>query len=139
MGSYGIGLDRILAATIEAHHDDDGIRFPMSIAPFEVLVVAIDVKDEEVLSAAKEVHDQLAERGIEVLLDNRDERAGFKFKDADLIGVPLRITVSRKILVEKIVELKSRTASNVERLAPEAAIEEVVRRVEAARSAVEEV
>ncbi|HVP12520.1 MAG TPA: proline--tRNA ligase [Phycisphaerae bacterium] len=123
MGCYGIGLNRIVAAAIEASHDEDGIIWPMSIAPFQVIVLALDPRMEDVMKTAGELHDQLAAAGIEVLFDDRDERAGFKFKDADLIGIPLRITVGRKSLNEGVVELKRRDAKDVERLAPAAAIE----------------
>jgi prolyl-tRNA synthetase len=135
MGSYGIGLDRAIAAVIETHHDADGIRWPMSIAPFEVIITVIDARDEDVLTASKRLHDQLTERGVEVLLDDRDERAGFKFKDADLIGVPLRITVGRKVLAEGAVELKERGGGGVERFTPGEAVEEACRRVQTARAA----
>src|SRR5690606_35144312 len=97
-------------------------------------IVALDVRDEDVLTIAKRLHDQLAERGVDVLLDNRDERAGFKFKDADLIGIPLRITVSKKVLTEGTVELKARASGHIERFGPDEVVEEVARRVEIARS-----
>lgn len=134
MGSYGIGLDRIMAAAIEAHHDDDGIRWPMSIAPFEVIIVAIDTSDDEIVTVSRRLHGQLQDRGVDVLLDDRDERAGFKFKDADLIGIPLRITVGKRALAEGVVELKARGSGGVERFGPEEIVEEVTRQVEVARS-----
>ncbi len=134
MGCYGIGVNRILAAAIEAHHDENGIRWPVSIAPFEVIVVALDVRDEQVMSTARRVHDALDAKGIDVLLDDRDARPGFKFKDADLIGIPLRITVGKKALADGVVELKMRTDDQMEKLAPDAAIEEAARRITTARS-----
>src|SRR5262249_39698868 len=82
MGCYGIGLNRIIAAAIEAHHDDNGIIWPASIAPFEVLIVALDPREKEVMDTAQKLHDDLEAAGIDVLFDDRDERAGFKFKDA---------------------------------------------------------
>ena len=123
MGCYGIGLNRILAAAIEASHDEDGIIWPMSIAPFEVLICALDVRDEQVMAAAQRIHDELEARGVEVLLDDRDQRPGFKFKDADLIGIPVRITVGKKALAEGVVELKLRRSKDVEKLSPDAAID----------------
>ncbi len=122
MGCYGIGLNRILAAAIEAHHDADGIRWPIDIAPFQVLVVALDVRDEQVMATARQLHDILIERGFDVLLDDRDARAGFKFKDADLIGIPIRVTVGKKTLAEGQVELKMRSGGGVEKLDPRAVV-----------------
>lgn len=135
MGCYGIGLNRIVAAAIEAHHDDGGIIWPMSIAPFEVLIVALDPREEEVMSTAARIHDELVEAGVDVLLDDRDERAGFKFKDADLIGVPVRITVGRRGLADGVVELKSRGAEEVAKLSPEAVKDRAVAMVEEGHSA----
>ncbi len=126
MGCYGIGLNRILAAAIEAHHDADGIIWPMSITPFEVLICALDIRDEQVMGTARQIHDALVEKGIDVLLDDRDQRPGFKFKDADLIGIPLRVTVGKKALAEGNVELKVRGSADVAKLAPEAAINQTV-------------
>jgi prolyl-tRNA synthetase len=134
MGCYGIGVNRILAAAIEAHHDADGIIWPVNIAPFEVIVVALDTRDETVQATAKKIHDTLCEQGVDVLMDDRDERPGFKFKDADLIGIPIRITVGKKGLADGVVELKMRAGKDVEKLSPEAAIEEVAKRVQAARA-----
>ncbi len=108
MGCYGIGVNRMLAAAIEASHDDDGIIWPMSIAPFEVLVIGLDPKDDEAMRVATQIHDELAAAGIDVLFDDRDERAGFKFKDADLIGIPLRIVVGKKSLTAGGVEVTQR-------------------------------
>ncbi len=134
MGCYGIGLNRILAAAIEAHHDENGICWPLNIAPFEVLIAALDIREQDVMATAARIHDALSERGIDVLLDDRDQRPGFKFKDADLIGIPIRITVGKKGLAEGIVELKMRDAVTVEKLSPDAVTEEVVRRVRSAKS-----
>lgn len=126
MGCYGIGLNRIMASAIEAHHDDNGILWPMSIAPFEVLIVALDPRDENVMATAGKLHDELEAAGLDVLFDDRDERAGFKFKDADLIGVPLRITIGRKSLADGVVELKARDSESLEKLAPEAVKDKAV-------------
>ncbi|NLE57745.1 MAG: proline--tRNA ligase, partial [Planctomycetes bacterium] len=134
MGCYGIGVNRILAAAIETHHDADGICWPMTIAPFEVLIVALDTREENVMSVARKIHDQLSEQGIDVLLDDRDARPGFKFKDADLIGIPVRITVGKKGLTDGVVELKMRDSKDVAKLAPDAAITEVSQRVQQAQA-----
>ncbi len=123
MGCYGIGLNRIMAAAIESSHDDGGIIWPMTIAPFHVLILALDPRKEDVVATASKIHDELETAGIDVLLDDRNERAGFKFKDADLIGIPVRITVGSRALVDGMVEIKERRAENVEKLAPKAAVQ----------------
>jgi len=108
MGCYGIGVSRLVATTIEQHNDENGIRWPMSIAPYQVHLVTIG-REDNVLSTAREIHDALEKQGIDVLWDDRDERPGVKFKDADLIGVPLRVTVGAKGLAGGNVEVKPRT------------------------------
>src|SRR5436190_3795972 len=114
MGSYGIGIKRILAGAIELHHDADGIRMPMSIAPLQVALLPLQMQDAAVREAAEKLYRELTEAGVEVLLDDRDERAGVKFKDADLIGLPLRIAVGKKGLAEGKVEWKERGAKDLE-------------------------
>jgi prolyl-tRNA synthetase len=109
MGCYGIGINRIVASAIEAANDDNGIIFPISIAPFEVIIVSVNQDDAEVVGAGEKIYNELKSNGIEVLLDDRDERAGVKFKDADLIGIPVRITVGKKALATGNVEIKLRT------------------------------
>ncbi len=103
----------------------------MSIAPFEVLVINLDPKDEAAMQVGTRIHDQLAAAGIDVLFDDRDERAGFKFKDADLIGVPLRIVVGKKSLAAGGVEVSTRGVEGKTVMAPAAAVEHVVARVRA--------
>jgi prolyl-tRNA synthetase len=129
MGCYGIGVNRILAAAIEAHHDNDGIRWPLNIAPFQVLIVALDINDEAVMSTARRLYDALESQGVEVLLDDRDQRPGFKFKDADLIGIPIRVTVGKKALAEGQVELKMRGGADVEKLSPEKIVDTILERL----------
>ena len=107
MGCYGIGLGRCLAACVEQHNDENGIILPMNIAPYQVSIVLINDKDEKQVEVANNLYQDLTSKGIEVILDNRNERPGVKFKDMDLIGVPLRITVGKKIDENK-VELKQR-------------------------------
>lgn len=113
MGSYGIGVERILASAIELHHDEDGIIWPKTIAPFDCVVTVTNTKQEEMLEAGERLYKSLQLAGLDVLLDDRDERAGVKFKDADLIGIPYRITVGRKI-GEEIVELFERRTKRSE-------------------------
>ncbi|MFT3914145.1 MAG: proline--tRNA ligase [Anaeromyxobacteraceae bacterium] len=109
MGSYGIGVERILAAAIELHHDENGIKFPVSIAPFQVAVLTLG-PEPELEQAAADVVKALGDAGVEVLHDDRGERAGVKFKDADLIGIPIRIAIGKKGLAEGKVEWKLRDA-----------------------------
>ncbi len=108
MGSYGIGIERNLAALVEAHNDEAGIVWPVNVAPFEVVVSVIKPKDVNCLEAAERIYEALQERGIDVVLDDRDERPGVKFKDADLVGIPFRVTVGPKGLGDGVVELKRR-------------------------------
>jgi prolyl-tRNA synthetase len=113
MGCYGIGVERILAAAIELHHDADGIRWPMSIAPFHATVLTLG-PEPELARAAEELAAGLAAAGVEVLLDDREERAGVKFKDADLVGIPLRLALGRKGLAAGAAEWKLRAGGAVE-------------------------
>ena len=110
MGCYGIGIGRTVAAAIEQNHDDNGIIWPMPIAPFQVLVTMLNPKDDSVREAAEKLYAELLEAGIEVLLDDRDERPGSKFADADLIGIPLRVTVGARGIKEGAFELQERGA-----------------------------
>ena len=108
MGCYGIGVSRTLAATIEQYHDENGIIWPRAIAPFEVVIVPINAKDEALMSTSTTIYDTLLNDKVDVLLDDRKDRAGVKFKDADLIGYPLRITVSKNTLESNEVEIRIR-------------------------------
>ena len=108
MGSYGIGPARITAAAIEQRHDADGIVWPWAIAPFQVHVVPVAVKDATQSAAAEAIYAALGAAGFDVLIDDRDERAGVKFKDADLLGCPLRVTVGQGLVKEGIVEIRER-------------------------------
>ena len=108
MGCYGIGVGRTMAAAIEQNNDAHGIFWPRAIAPFEVLVVPVNAKVPEQLALAEEIYTALQDAGVDVLLDDRKERAGVKFKDADLIGYPLRITVGPKAINENQIEIKIR-------------------------------
>ena len=108
MGSYGLGLDRNLAAIVEANHDEAGIIWPVNVAPFEVIVSVVKPKDVKCMETGEQIYEALLGDGIDVLLDDRDERPGVKFKDADLVGIPYRVTVGPKGLENGVVELKSR-------------------------------
>ena len=108
MGCYGIGVSRTLAAAIEQYHDENGIIWPRAIAPFEVVIVPINAKDEALMSTSTSIYDTLVNNKVDVLLDDRKDRAGVKFKDADLIGYPLRITVSKNTLESNEVEIRVR-------------------------------
>jgi len=113
MGCYGIGIGRTVAAAIEQNHDENGIIFPIPIAPFHCSVVAVNTKDAGVMAAAEEIYFCLEKLGVEVLFDDRDERPGVKFKDNDLIGIPLRIVVGSKGLAEGKVEVKVRSTGEI--------------------------
>jgi len=113
MGSYGIGVERILSAAVEQNHDRDGFFLPRSIAPFDVILTAANMDDAELRAAAEKLYEQLLAQGIDVLFDDRNERPGVKFKDADLIGVPLRITVGKRKLAEGAVEILERSTKQI--------------------------
>ena len=102
MGCYGIGVERTAAAIIEQHHDENGIKWPLSVAPYHVIVVPVNMKKEEQVENAEKIYKQLESIGVETILDDRNERPGFKFKDAELIGIPMRITVGKDIVDGKV-------------------------------------
>jgi len=135
MGCYGIGLNRIMAAVIESHHDEQGIVWPMSIAPYEVLILALDYDDDQVRQTAELLYTELTAKGIEVLLDDRQMRPGPKFNDADLIGIPLRVTIGKKSLAEGLIEIKPRDSKEVEKLSPDAAPDRLAALTSAAKTA----
>jgi len=113
MGSYGIGVDRIMSAAVEQNHDEDGIIWPKSLAPFDVVVTITNMKQDDLRQAGEKLYEELQHAGLDVLLDDRDERAGVKFKDADLIGIPYRITIGKKV-AEGVVELFDRSTKKSE-------------------------
>ena len=129
MGSYGIGIDRIMAAAIEAHHDEDGIIWPVSIAPFQVVISPVKFSDEAQREAAEKLYAELSDAGLEVLLDDRDERPGVKFKDADLIGIPFRIVPGPRALANGNVELVTRASREKEEVPLDTVVAELTRRV----------
>ncbi len=122
MGSYGIGVTRTIAAVIEQFSDDNGIVWPVSVAPYQVLVVPVSMREDSQVKLAEELYQKLQERGIEVLIDDRNERVGVKFKDADLIGIPVRITVGKKA-DSNIVEYKLRSSDEILEISSEDALE----------------
>jgi len=126
MGSYGIGVGRAMAAVVEAHHDEKGIAWPVTVAPFEVVVTVLNPKDVETSEAGGQLHDALRDAGVDVILDDRDERPGVKFKDAELVGIPYRITVGPKGLADKKVELVRRRDGRQEDLDLHRAAEVVI-------------
>jgi prolyl-tRNA synthetase len=116
MGCYGIGVTRIVAAAIEQNHDKDGIIWPVPLAPYEVAVLELQQDDDNVIATSKRLYEELLSAGIDVLYDDRDERAGVKFKDADLIGIPFRLAIGKKGVAEGIVELKRRNGTEVRKI-----------------------
>ena len=114
MGCYGIGVSRLVAAAIEQNHDANGIIWPFSVAPFQVLLLPINYKDQSIREATDNLYGELQKHGLEVLLDDRDERPGVKFKDADLVGIPLRVTIGAKGLEKGCLELRSRREGKTE-------------------------
>ena len=126
MGCYGMGVSRLVAAIVEQCHDADGIAWPSAVAPFDLHVVALDYgRSEEVRRVADAVHDAGAAAGLEVLLDDRDERPGVKFADADLIGIPYRVTVGARGIRDGVVELRRRTERESNRVSIEEALERI--------------
>lgn len=113
MGCYGIGVTRTVAASIEQNHDDDGIIWPVAIAPYEAVIVPANNKSEEVMAAARKLYEDMEDSRDEVVLDDRNERAGIKFKDADLIGYPVRVTIGKKWQQSGCVEIKIRRSGEV--------------------------
>ena len=129
MGCYGIGINRIMASAIEQANDANGIIWPINIAPFEVLITPVNQDDSDVVGAAERIYRELTDAGVEVLIDDRDLRGGIKFKDADLIGIPLRITVGKKSVAEGNVEIKLRTDSESRKIAIDQAAQIAVEQV----------
>lgn len=130
MGCYGIGISRTAAAAVEAHYDEHGIKWPLTIAPYHVVIVPVNIKDELQMKVANQMYEDLKAAGVEVVLDDRDERAGVKFKDADLIGFPFRVTVG-KTINDGFVEYKTRETGEQEKYTPEQATEKLINIIKA--------
>ena len=126
MGCYGIGVSRLIATIIEVSHDEKGIKWPLGVAPFTVEVLPVQVNDPEAMSVAKGIYDGLTKQGIDVLMDDRDESAGRKFNDADLIGIPYRVTIGKRGLLEGKVEIKDRATGIVESVLKDGAVDRLV-------------
>lgn len=129
MGCYGIGVNRIIASLCETRYDENGIVWPLSIAPYEVLIVPLNIADEEVMSVAGKCYDELQAAGVDVLMDDRKARPGFKFKDADLIGIPLRLVIGGKGLKEGQVEIKWRWQDSPDKVALDSGVQAVLNRL----------
>ena len=125
MGCYGIGINRLMAAVIEQNNDEKGIIWPIEIAPYHVIIVPVNVLDETVMNIARNMYEKLIEANVEVILDDRNERAGVKFNDADLIGIPIRINIGRKA-AEGLVELKLRNSNEVVTMPVDEALEKIL-------------
>lgn len=130
MGCYGIGISRTAAAAVEAHYDEHGIKWPLAIAPYHVVIVPVNIKDELQMKVANQMYEDLKVAGVEVVLDDRDERAGVKFKDADLIGFPFRVTVG-KTINDGFVEYKTRETGEQEKYTLEQATEKLINIIKA--------
>ena len=125
MGSYGIGISRLVAAAIEQNHDEKGIIWPKVIAPYQVIILALG-EDEEVVKVSEELYRELAARGVETLLDDRKERPGVKFNDADLIGIPLRITIGARSLKNNLIEARVRRTGEEMQIGLEESVERII-------------
>jgi prolyl-tRNA synthetase len=132
MGSYGIGLERNLAAVVETHHDEKGIAWPVTVAPYEAVVTVLKL-DEATLGVADEIYRELCNAGVDALIDDRNERPGVKFNDAELIGIPYRVTVGPRGLADGIVEVNERAAGITEDFAVQDVVTHLVGRIEAER------
>ena len=133
MGSYGIGVERAMATVVETFHDDNGIIWPTSIAPFEVVITIVAMKDDASVAGAEALYDDLAARGVDVLLDDRDARAGVKFADAELIGIPHRVTFGPKAFADGEVEYTRRATGETERVPVDGIADRLVDTIDAAR------
>ncbi len=133
MGCYGIGISRAMVAIIEQHHDENGILWPLNVAPYQAVIVPVNVLDEKQAKVAESLYQELKRRNVEVLLDDRNERAGVKFKDADLIGIPIRVNVGRKA-AEGLVEFKLRHEEKARELPYDKAADAVLEAIEIIRT-----
>jgi prolyl-tRNA synthetase len=131
MGCYGIGIERILTANVEQSFDENGFSLPPSIAPFDVVVTITNVSDSGLKASGEKLAEELSAAGLDVLLDDRDERAGVKFKDADLVGIPFRVNVGKKV-ADGLVELVTRSSKSSEDIPLETAAKLIQERVQAA-------
>ncbi|MEZ5940088.1 MAG: proline--tRNA ligase [Planctomycetaceae bacterium] len=133
MGCYGIGVTRVLAALAETRHDENGLNWPITVAPYEVVVAPLNAKDDEVTAAAEKIYAELQAAGVDVILDDRDVRPGFKFKDIELIGIPLRVVVGGRGLKEGVAEVKWRTDAEPQNIPLDTVVAQVASMVQEAR------
>jgi prolyl-tRNA synthetase len=131
MGCYGIGVSRVVAAAIEQNHDENGIIFPVPLAPYTVIILNLSLKDEKITATAEQLYNEFQAQGIDVLLDDRDERPGSKFKDADLLGIPFRVTVGRSLIKSGLVEMRARQSGTVEESTPDKVVPALLARIAA--------
>lgn len=131
MGCYGVGVSRVVAAAIEQNHDENGIIFPVPLAPYTVIILNLGINDPEINSAAEQLYSELRDAGLEVLFDDREERPGFKFKDADLLGIPYRVTVGKGFLKNGTVEIRRRKDGVTEEMSPTEAATSLVEKISA--------
>jgi len=129
MGSYGIGPARVAAAAIEQGNDANGIIWPLAIAPMQIHIIPVNINDAKSMDVAEEFYAAWEEKGFEVLMDDREERAGVKFKDADLIGIPYRVIIGEKNLKDGLVELKDRKTGQVEKIAIAQVVETMAKKL----------
>jgi prolyl-tRNA synthetase len=134
MGCYGIGVNRIIASLCETRYDDGGLMWPLSIAPYELLIIPLNIGDEQVMGVANRCYEELLAAGVDVLFDDRKARPGFKFKDADLIGIPLRLVIGGRGLKEGEVEIKWRSDTDAEKVPVDSAVSSILERLTAQRA-----
>ena len=138
MGCYGIGVERAMAIIAEVHHDDAGLVWPVAVAPAEVTVLALSAKDEDVMATAEAIYAGLQAEGVDTLIDDRDERPGVKFRDAELTGIPCRVSVGTRDLAEGMVEITSRRTGEKERVPAGEAVRRVRQYLSASRASAAE-
>jgi prolyl-tRNA synthetase len=126
MGCYGIGVSRIAGAVIEQSHDEFGIKWPLSLAPYKVAVVPVNIKEKEQSTVAESLYDDLTQKGVEVILDDRDASIGVKLKDMDLIGFPIKVIIGPKSLAEKKIEIKTRVDGKTQLVPIDKAAEKII-------------
>jgi len=130
MGCYGIGITRVVAAAIEQNHDEKGIVWPVNLAPFKICVLPLAMKDQEVSETAENIYKDLINKGVEVLLDDRDERPGVKFNDAELIGIPLRVVIGKKTLAQGKIEVTVRASGESYEVDVEGCVDVLLQKLE---------
>ena len=133
MGSYGIGVERAIATIVETHHDDAGMIWPTSVAPFEAVITIVSLKDDASVAGAEALYAELTQRGVDVIIDDRDARAGVKFADAELIGIPHRVTFGPKAFADDEVEYTPRATGETERVSISTIADQLVETISADR------